>query len=39
MMTISMIIHVNTEVVATGLVIPTGNKNSTRGIYLTSIGH
>ena len=27
-MTISMIIHVNTEVLTTQLVIPSGNKNS-----------
>ena len=28
-MIISMIIHDNTEVLTTGLVIPSGNKNST----------
>ena len=28
-MTILMLIHVNTEVLNTGLVIPSGNKNST----------
>ena len=35
-MTISMTMHVNTEVLTTGLVIPSGNKNS---LKITSNEH